>query len=61
MKTKLKFLAVLVFITLQMKGFSATPNPIISSKAIITTPDLKNTFLYDISTESGKRYMFIAQ
>ena len=40
---------------------TATPEPIISSKATITIPDLKNTFLYDISTGSGKTYTLIAQ
>lgn len=40
---------------------TATPDPIISSKASIVLPDLKNTFLYDISTDAGKTYMLTIQ
>ncbi|HEY5407619.1 MAG TPA: glycoside hydrolase family 95 protein [Ginsengibacter sp.] len=35
--------------------------PIISEKAKITLPDLKQTFLYDIPTESGKIYTLVAK
>ena len=35
--------------------------PIISDKATITLPDLKQTFLYDIPTESGKTYTLVAK
>jgi len=35
--------------------------PIISEKAKITLPDLKQTFLYDIPTESGKTYTLVAK
>jgi alpha-L-fucosidase 2 len=33
-----------------------TPAPIISEKAVITTPDLKPTLLYDLPTSAGKMY-----
>jgi len=36
-------------------------DPIISDKAKITLPDLKQTFLYDIPTESGKTYTLVAK
>ena len=35
--------------------------PIISNKAKITLPDLKQTWLYDISTQAGKTYTFISK
>ncbi len=38
-----------------------TPAPIISDKAIITPPDLKQTFVYDIPTQAGRIYMLIAK
>jgi alpha-L-fucosidase 2 len=37
---------------------TATPDPVISSKAAIVLSDLKNTFLYDISTVPGETYTF---
>ena len=36
-----------------------TPAPIISPKAIITKPQLKKTFLYDLPTQAGKTYTLI--
>jgi len=36
-----------------------TPAPIISPKAIITKPQLKKTFLYDLPTKAGKTYTLI--
>ena len=33
--------------------------PIISEKAKITLPDLKQTFVYDIPTETGKTYTLV--
>jgi alpha-L-fucosidase 2 len=36
-----------------------TPAPIISPKAIITKPQLKETFLYDLPTQAGKTYTLI--
>lgn len=38
-----------------------TPPPIISDKAVITPPDLKQTFVYDIPTQAGKIYTLIAK
>jgi alpha-L-fucosidase 2 len=38
-----------------------TPSPVISSKTNITPPDLKETFLYDVSTRKGKLYTLIAR
>ncbi|MES2775647.1 MAG: glycoside hydrolase family 95 protein [Bacteroidota bacterium] len=38
----------------------ATPDPIISPKAAATVPEIKKTWLYDISTVSGKTYTFTA-
>ena len=38
-----------------------TPAPIISEKATITLPELKQTWLYDIETIAGKTYTFISQ
>jgi alpha-L-fucosidase 2 len=38
-----------------------TPDPIISSRATITPPELKKSELYDISTQKGKFYSLIAQ
>jgi alpha-L-fucosidase 2 len=35
--------------------------PVISPKATITPPELKNTLLYDISTEKGKKYTLISK
>ena len=37
-----------------------TPAPIVSLKATITTPAMKETKLYDISTQAGRTYTFIA-
>jgi alpha-L-fucosidase 2 len=36
-----------------------TPAPIISQKAAITAPQLKQTFLYDFMTQPGRTYTFI--
>lgn len=36
-----------------------TPAPIISDKAIITPPDLKQTFVYDIPTQAEKVYALV--
>ena len=36
-----------------------TAAPVISNKAVITPPDLKKTFVYDITTEKGKMYTLI--
>ena len=33
--------------------------PIISEKAKITLPDLKQTFVYDMPTEKGKTYTLV--
>jgi alpha-L-fucosidase 2 len=38
-----------------------TPAPIVSPKAVITIPQLKETFLYDIPTQKGKTYNFAAK
>jgi len=38
-----------------------TPAPVVSPKATITTPELKETFVYDILTQRGKVYSFIAR
>jgi alpha-L-fucosidase 2 len=38
---------------------TATPDPIISSLASISTNDLKQTFLYDVPTIAGKTYTFV--
>ena len=38
-----------------------TPAPIVSDKASIVRPDLKETRLYDLSTEAGKTYTLIAK
>jgi len=38
-----------------------TPAPIISPKANISLPELKETLLYDLPTQKGKVYTFIAQ
>ncbi|MDP4262133.1 MAG: glycoside hydrolase family 95 protein [Bacteroidota bacterium] len=40
---------------------TATPDPVISSKAEITVPDLKKTFLYDIVTTPGKKYTLVVR
>ena len=37
------------------------PIPVISTKATITKPELKKTFLYDIKTQAGKTYTFITK
>jgi alpha-L-fucosidase 2 len=37
-----------------------TPSPIISSQAVITSPALRETFLYDIQTSKGKTYTLVA-
>jgi len=39
---------------------TATPEPVISSKATLTVPELKKTWLYDIVTQPGKTYSLIA-
>ena len=36
-----------------------TPAPVISPKAMITPPEFKKTFVYDIVTQQGKTYTFI--
>ncbi len=36
-----------------------TPAPVVSPKATIITPKLKETFVYDIPTQSRKEYTFI--
>jgi alpha-L-fucosidase 2 len=36
-----------------------TPLPIISEQAMVTTPQLRETFLYDIVTEAGGTYTLI--
>jgi alpha-L-fucosidase 2 len=38
---------------------TAIPSPVISSKATLTSPRLKPTWVYDISTEPGKTYELI--
>ncbi len=38
-----------------------TANPVVSSKAVITSPELKETLLYDIATQKEKIYTLIAQ
>jgi alpha-L-fucosidase 2 len=38
-----------------------TPAPIISDKANTTPPELKETLIYDLPTQAGKTYTFIAQ
>lgn len=38
-----------------------TAAPIISEKAKITSPELKPTLLYDLSTQAGKTYTLVAQ
>ena len=35
--------------------------PVISPKATITPPELKDTFLYDISTQKGKIYKLVSK
>lgn len=35
--------------------------PIVSPKAVVTAPQLKETLLYDITTQRGKLYTFIAR
>ena len=37
-----------------------TAAPVISPKAIITPPNLKQSFLYDITTQAGKIYILVA-
>ena len=37
-----------------------TATPIISDKATITLPDLKETWLYDVTTVAGKTYTFLS-
>lgn len=37
-----------------------TATPIISDKATITLPDLKETWLYDVPTVAGKTYTFLS-
>jgi len=38
-----------------------TANPIISTKATVELPEIKKTWLYDISTQAGKTYTLISQ
>ena len=38
-----------------------TPAPVISEKAIITPPDVKKTFVYDIPTQKGNTYTLVAK
>jgi alpha-L-fucosidase 2 len=38
-----------------------TPAPIVSPKATIALPELKETFLYDIATQPGQLYTFVSQ
>jgi alpha-L-fucosidase 2 len=38
-----------------------TAAPIVSAKASITSPELKKTLMYDLPTQGGKVYTFIAQ
>ncbi len=38
-----------------------TADPVVSSKAVIVVPELKETLLYDMSTQKGKMYTLIAQ
>ncbi len=38
-----------------------TPAPIIAQQASLEMPEVRKTFLYDISTEAGKQYTFIAR
>lgn len=38
-----------------------TPAPVISSKATVTPPQLKETLIYDIKTEPGKSYTLVAE
>ena len=37
-----------------------TPEPVISDKAKITLPELKSTMIYDVVTQAGKTYTFVA-
>ena len=37
------------------------PAPVISERAIITFPDLKPTFVYDLPTEPGREYVLISK
>jgi alpha-L-fucosidase 2 len=36
-----------------------TPAPLIVNKDLVTVPTLKETLVYDISTQAGKKYMFL--
>jgi alpha-L-fucosidase 2 len=36
-----------------------TASPVISPKAVVSTPDLRKTWLYDIMTQKGKVYQFV--
>ena len=38
-----------------------TPNPIVSAKANVNLFQLKDTFLYDITTKAGKTYTFVKE
>jgi len=38
-----------------------TPSPIISENATVVSPQLKQTWLYDIETKTGQTYIFISQ
>ena len=37
-----------------------TPDPIISGKAQVTTPELKKTLLYDLPAQKGQVYTLVA-
>ncbi len=37
-----------------------TADPVISSKAVIAPPELKETLLYDMATQKGKVYTLVA-
>ena len=49
---------VLKYATGENKNFfyktDATPPPVISTKATVTQPELKETFVYEITTKSGQ-------
>jgi alpha-L-fucosidase 2 len=37
------------------------PSPVVSPKASVTPPQLKETLMYDLPTQSGKVYTLIAE
>ena len=37
------------------------PQPLVSPKADLKQPDVPRTYLYDIPTEAGKKYVFVAE